>query len=112
MWWAELNYSQDPGHLGPTGRNPFTVSVSLPAPGLAGQSTPPSELSVQDLVLRWDGPGIFTPEKMREAFLTRMLVRLFHATPEQLVAIDRILDQGKAGNGNAESRNRSEEHTS
>jgi hypothetical protein len=105
MWWVELNYSQDPGHLGRNGRNPLTVSVSLPAPGLAGQNTPPSELSVPELGLRWDGPWAFTPEKMREAFPTKMLVRLFQATPEQLVVIDRILDQGKAENGNAETRN-------
>src|ERR1035438_7023923 len=42
---------------------------------------------------------------MREAFPTKLLVKLFQATPEQLGAIDRILDQGKAENGNAESRN-------
>ena len=115
MWWVELNCSQVPGHLGRNGRNPLTVSVSLPAPGLAGQNTPPSELSVPELDLRWDGPWVFTPEKMREAFPTKMLVKLFHATPEQLGAIDRILDQGKAENGNAESRNGepgTEAHTS
>ena len=105
MWWVELNCSQVPGHLGRNGRNPLTVSVSLPAPGLAGQNSPPAELSVPELDLRWDGPWAFTPEKMREAFPTKMLVKLFHATPEQLGAIDRILDQGKAENGNAESRN-------
>src|ERR1039458_5601231 len=115
MWWVELNYSQDPGHLGPSGRNPLTVSVSLPAPGLAGQNTAPSDLSVPELDLHWDGPWVFTPEKMRETFPTKMLVKLFHATPEQLGAIDRILDQGKAENGNAESRNGApgtEAHTS
>jgi HAMP domain-containing protein len=48
---------------------------------------------------------------MREAFPTKMLVKLFHATPEQLGAIDRILDRGKAENGNAESRNGEPAHT-
>jgi hypothetical protein len=63
------------------------------------------ELSVPELDLRWDGPWVFTPEKMREAFPTKMLVKLFQASAEQLAAIDRILDQGKAENGNAQSRN-------
>jgi hypothetical protein len=115
MWWVELDYSQDPGHLGPTDRNPLTVSVSLPAPGLAGQNTTPSELSVPELDLRWDGPGVLTPEKMREAFPTKLLVRILEATPEQLAAFGRILDQGKAENGNAESSNGepgTEAHTS
>src|ERR1035441_3170192 len=105
MWWVELNYSQDPGHLGHTDRNPLTVSVSLPAPGLAGQNTTPSELSVPELDLRWDGPWVSTPEQMREAFRTKLLVKLFQATPEQLAAFGRILDQGKAENGNAATRN-------